>query len=859
MGVILDELRRLLERQLNEHGIVVWFDPERHYEAVLAELNLAGTVVLRYTDSFYRLRHEAEPWIRQAEKPRLLVYVPLEYEAARGPLAELITFGETLRPGEKGLANTRLAVIARRALKPFLSESQLAALEREIEQNKLSLAELEDLARGGCEPELPTVLRLIYDAQQIEDVALSFLAGSDRDTQLLEKSAAGELAEMLKRCYGAPVADRMPLAETRATLARHVLCTELVLALGDLAPAALRTTATPKDAGAAERCAQLARAWRNRLDLGTSYVDAAREVERSLHLETLDLPFSALTKVETFAETERQLLRQTARRLAEGPDEQAEEVARTRRGGFWAARQPEFQARWDLLVHAASLLRLCGQLQAELKRPLSAAAIAEAYTAGPQAWCRLDTSHRLFEKKASSLEFLLTEQPAEIENLITVTRQRYAETANLLAEAFVRALAAASFELPGWYRQTQVFERNVAPQLEAGRRVAYLMVDALRYELARELAELLEPDFEVELEAVCGTMPGITEVGMAALLPHAATGLAVRAGKRDGLEVAIGGEVLQGREDRIAYLKRHAGAPVVALKLEDPKQFKSRLRKLEAGPVLVVVSSRELDQIAEEELTEARRYMDDVLAHVRLALYLLAKAGIEYFVVATDHGYLFGEELAESQKIDAPGGSTALLHRRVWVGQGGAASGSYLRTALRKLGVESELEIAVPWNLAGFKAGGSAAYFHGGLSPQELLLPVLRLRPKASLSGAEAKRISWELKLGSAKITAMHLTVTVAGRAGLFEAEWPRVRVEVRAAGEPCAIAVSASYNFSETTGEVALRSLPDKPGEIEPNAVTLMLTPKAPRSGVVSVHLLDAVSGVELARLDRVEVSRVF
>jgi hypothetical protein len=70
---------------------------------------------------------------------------------------------------------------------------------------------------------------------------------------------------------------------------------------------------------------------------------------------------------------------------------------------------------------------------------------------------------------------------------------------------------------------------------------------------------------------------------------------------------------------------------------------------------------------------------------------------------------------------------------------------------------------------------------------------------------------------------------------------------------------VSASYNFSETTGEVALRSLPDKPGEIEPNAVTLMLTPKAPRSGVVSVHLLDAVSGVELARLDSVEVSRVF
>lgn len=859
MGVIVEELRRLLQRQLDEHGIVLWFDAERHYEGALAELDLAGTTLLRYTDSFYRLRHEAEPLIRRTEKPRLLVYVPLDYEAARAPLAELITLGETLRPGEKGLANTRLAVIARRALKPFLPESRLAALDREIEENKLSLVELENLALGGGEPELPTVLGLVYGTQHIEEVALSFLAGSEQDGQLLEKSAVGDLAAMLQRCYEAPVTAQMSLAEIRATLARHLLSTELLVALGDEAPAALRMLATPKVPVVGERCAELARAWRNRLDLGTSYVNAAREVERSLHLATMDFPFSALKAVETFAETERQLLRQVARRLAEGVNEEAEEVARRRRGGFWALREPEFQARWDLLVQAAGLLRWCRRLEAELKRPLSAAAIAEAYTGGEQPWRQLDTSHRQFEKKASSLEFLLTDQPTEIENLITVTRQRYAETADRLAEVFVRALAEANFELPGWYRQTQVFERCVAPELDAGKRVAYLMVDALRYELAQKLVELVQPAFEVEAEAVCGTMPGVTEVGMAALLPHAAGGLRVRADSRGGLEVAVGGEVLRNREDRIAYLERHAGAPVLSLRLEDPKQFKSNLKRLGSGPLLVVVTSRELDRMGEEELGEARRYMEDVLRHIRLALHMLAKAGLEYFVVATDHGYLFGEDLAQSQKIDPPGGTTALLHRRVWVGQGGASSESYLRTALAKSGVESDLEIAVPWNLAAFKAGGSAAYFHGGLSPQEFLLPVLRLRPKAGTGGVEAGKIAWELKLGSARITTVHLTVTVSGQAGLFAAEWPRVRIEVRAAGEPCAVPVSASYNFSDTTGEVALRSLPDRPGEIEPNAVTLMLTPKAPRSGLVSVHLLDAISGVELAKLDRVEVSRVF
>jgi hypothetical protein len=33
-------------------------------------------------------------------------------------------------------------------------------------------------------------------------------------------------------------------------------------------------------------------------------------------------------------------------------------------------------------------------------------------------------------------------------------------------------------------------------------------------------------------------------------------------------------------------------------------------------------------------------------------------------------------------KIDAPGGDTADLHRRVWVGVGGTAELSYLRTSL---------------------------------------------------------------------------------------------------------------------------------------------------------------------------------
>lgn len=41
-------------------------------------------------------------------------------------------------------------------------------------------------------------------------------------------------------------------------------------------------------------------------------------------------------------------------------------------------------------------------------------------------------------------------------------------------------------------------------------------------------------------------------------------------------------------------------------------------------------------------------------------------------MVTADHGHLFGESLGRDRQIPAPGGETVALHRRAWVGRGGA-------------------------------------------------------------------------------------------------------------------------------------------------------------------------------------------
>jgi hypothetical protein len=82
------------------------------------------------------------------------------------------------------------------------------------------------------------------------------------------------------------------------------------------------------------------------------------------------------------------------------------------------------------------------------------------------------------------------------------------------------------------------------------------------------------------------------------------------------------------------------------------------------------------------------------------------------------------------------------------------------------------------------------------------------------------------------------------------------VRVEVRAGAETCAIPVSGSYGFQESTGAVALRSLDTDPTVTEVNTVALMLTSKAPSRGTVSVYLVDAATNVDLKKIENVEVS---
>jgi len=111
MGIVSDYVCTLIYKQVNDNGLVVWYDPDGAYSEILGALNLSDTTILRYEGSFIKLRGEIDQkhLMDGEQPPRLVVYVPMAQDQTHHALIELEAAGVVMQPGQQPPArNTRL-------------------------------------------------------------------------------------------------------------------------------------------------------------------------------------------------------------------------------------------------------------------------------------------------------------------------------------------------------------------------------------------------------------------------------------------------------------------------------------------------------------------------------------------------------------------------------------------------------------------------------------------------------------------------------------------------------------------------------------------------------------------------------
>jgi hypothetical protein len=205
--------------------------------------------------------------------------------------------------------------------------------------------------------------------------------------------------------------------------------------------------------------------------------------------------------------------------------------------------------------------------------------------------------------------------------------------------------------------------------------------------------------------------------------------------------------------------------------------------------------------------------MDTVIDNLARAIRKLAAAGIEHAVVSADHGHLFfANDRDESMRTDSPGGETAELHRRCWIGRGGATPPGCVRVSASALGYASDLELVFPAASGVFKAGGELAFHHGGPSLQEMVIPVLTVRTKTrELAQPSAGPIEATGLPEAVTNRIFSVTFTYGAKQMLLGATGIQVRPLLMAAGKQVgAVGMAVDAQFDRATGTVELE--PNKP-----------------------------------------------
>jgi hypothetical protein len=822
MSRLREHLTKILAKKVEAYGIVVWVDAHGEYgPEVVRALSPASTNFAAWRGSWYRLRREVEDMISQPNPPRLLIYQGVATPDPDDPLAEVRDAGTEFK--------TRLRTLVRDALDGVLTPSRVA----EVAEQARTLEEAEAAVAGG--EGLEVRLQAVLGTGDPLQLALRILA--DASDELLDAQNLWQDARrFLARTFGGEPGGRGN--SLRDAVVRHLLLVEIEDALDGL-PGNLADRRPQADRDQRRRLRELLEMWRRDLGRIGSYRERALSAESALGLNQALVWNDSLAELDSVPEIEHLALRHLLGMLAEERAEDAAALAaRRRKGSLWVRRDVPEAETWEPLWRAAEAL---AQLRAELARtPVprqgSSEDLLRWYADG--AW-RVDQAHR-------HLEAALTEVPTygELDGAVKAARGAYEAWLEELLERFTTALEKEGME-PVLPRQTSIHKDLLSRSDEA---TAYFFVDALRYELARELADSLRgirSDVEAMVTPAVASAPTITPVGMASLLPRAERGVRLALSARGALEVSIDGSPVRNVQDRVGLLRAAHGEVADLLLTEVFDWGEEDLRTRIGSAPLVVVRSQEIDEVFESDHTAAAwRYVKEIRTLIVRAVARLAAAGVGRFVISADHGFLIlSRRLGAAREIDPPGGEGE-LHRRCWIGRGGAASESALRLSLASVGTESDLDLIVPRGLAVFRAGGARRFFHGGVSPQELLVPVITVRMPVVPAHP---RPTVGVEVAGNRISTGVFSATLTLPPNLF-AEELRVRMVARdRAGRDVARPV-AGEGFEEQAGSVRLAGA-------ERQVVTFRITESLPKGERVTVDVYDVETDRLLAKSRPAEV----
>ena len=258
-------------------------------------------------------------------------------------------------------------------------------------------------------------------------------------------------------------------------------------------------------------------------------------------------------------------------------------------------------------------------------------------------------------------------------------------------------------------------------------RIFVIVSDALRYEVAASLTEQLrrETQSKVSLESMQAIFPTITKFGMAALLPHSKLNVVSKA--NGGVSVQADGMSTE-MPNRDKVLKNAHGASIALQYKNIIKMKRADRQALVKGMDVVYIYHDKIDEASHTADNLVFPACDDAITEIKNLVRVICNdfGGTRIYITA-DHGFLYTySPLTEDDKVDKTSFNQQDVEygRRYAIMQKGAKPDYLL--PVRFVDDEADMDaFATRENVRIKMSGGGMNFVHGGISLQEMVVPVI--------------------------------------------------------------------------------------------------------------------------------------
>ncbi|EIF42667.1 hypothetical protein DOK_12596 [gamma proteobacterium BDW918] len=760
----LNQLREGLDQAFykENHRLVFWYDPEQSFLDELPSLfegkeSLVDVQILNMANESAlgtKLKLELED-----KAGKYLLYFPFaEPDVEKDWLLDIKLYSRCFYAdrfsiifNELGLHQQSLREHLAKRDKFLASKARLTALQRyvqpDFDESDLDMAMIASVVKAeSCD--LPHVILALAEETVADDLGLEANPASLNELEKYDLIPA--LVAALQSEIGYPATVEELKGEAPFKLGHffiRLLVTGFCESVGDVHGWAQELVMSSASSRATAR-ALLSR-WRDSsryykaFDAVSGWVAAALRIKDKMGIFDTD----QLSDVVTFEAVEQKIIVDLAVSIPHAPKGELERfrtMIASRLDGYWASKHKDDTTRrkyrtvYTALQAAIDLFSLRIQHESGFHFETSEA----LYKAYEKDLYRFDMAYRHYcEASLRAHVEILKKLDDEVENCYAYWYiDNLAKNWGDRIEAEQRLSQWRFADVP---KQQNFFEDQVMPLFSKGtkRRVVVIISDAFRYEAAVELRDRINDKrySEATLSSQLGVVPSYTTLGMASLLPHKS--LAYRESVSD--DVFVDDLSTKGTAARSKVLAAHGGMAVTAETVKGWSRDEGReaLRDQELIYVYHNIIDDRSDKGGPSEVDTFKHVEDAIEDLTELSRKILMHFNTSRILITADHGFLFQQSKLEAADRTSPAEKPANVlknKKRYVVGFGlpdtkEAWKGSTQNTA----GTTSETDFWVPKGANRFHFVGGSRFVHGGIMPQEIVVPVLTIK---QLRGEKAEK-----------------------------------------------------------------------------------------------------------------------